>query len=174
MYHIELVEGKYCQQEKTKEKFVAEHGKTTSLLLRLTERISDTGKVVLLDSGFGVLEALLILKKQGVFASSLVKKWRYWHKHIKGDKIMTALENIEVGTTKRQPGELAGVKFDLFCLKEPDYNMILMSTYGSLSCNVDQRDSVCIVNGILKIFKYNVFLGNYYKYRCAVDAHNAK
>ena len=52
--------------------------------------------------------------------------------------------------------------------------MILMSTYGSLSCNVNQRDSVRIVNGVPKIFKYNVVVGNHYKYRDAVDAHNAK
>ena len=174
MYRIELVEGKDRPQEKPTENFFEEHGKTASLLLRLTEGIFDTGKVVILDSGFCVLEALLILKKKGVFASALVKKRRYWPKHIKGDGIKTELENIEVGTTKRLPGELAGVKFDLFCLKEPDYIMILMSTYGSLSCNVNQRDSVRIVNGVPKIFKYNVVVGNHYKYRDAVDAHNAK
>ena len=78
-----------------------------------------------------------------------------------------------MGTTKRPPGELAEVKFDLFCLKEPDYIMILMSTYGSLSCNVNQRDSVRIVNGVPKIFKDNVVVGNHYKYQDAVDAHNA-
>ena len=174
MYRIELVEGKDRPQEKPKENFVAEHGKNTSLLVRLNEGIFDTGRVVILDSGFCVLEVLLILKKHGVFASALVKQRRYWTTHIKGDEIKTKLENIEVGTTKRLPGELAGVKFDLFFLKEPDYIMILMSTYGSLSCNVNQRDGVHIVNEIPKIFKYNVVVGNHYKYRDAVDAHNAK
>ena len=174
MYRIELVEGKDRPQEKPKENFVAEHGKNTSLLVRRTEGIFDTGRVVILDSGFCVLEVLLILKKHGVFASALVKQRRYWTTHIKGDEIKTKLENIEVGTTKRLPGELAGVKFDLFFLKEPDYIMILMSTYGSLSCNVNQRDGVHIVNEIPKIFKYNVVVGNHYKYRDAVDAHNAK
>ena len=66
-----------------------------------------------------------------------MKKRRYWPKHIKGDEIKTELENIEAGTTKRLPRELAGIEFDLFCFKELDYIMILMSTYGSLSCNVN-------------------------------------
>lgn len=52
--------------------------------------------------------------------------------------------------------------------------MTLMSTYGSLNSNVNQRDSVRITDGTSITFKYNVVVGNHYKYRDAVDAHNSK
>lgn len=38
------------------------------------EKIHHTGRVVTLDSGFCVLEAIIRLKKKGVFSSALVKK----------------------------------------------------------------------------------------------------
>ena len=79
-----------------------------------------------------------------------------------------------MGVTRRLPGELDGEKFDLFCLKEPDYVMLLMSTYGSLSPMTNQRDSMRIVNGNTVTFKYNSVVGNHYEYRDAVDAHNSK
>ena len=50
--------------------------------------------------------------------------------------------------------------------------MTLMSTYGSLNSNVNQRYSVRITDGKSITFKYNVVVGNHYKYRDAVDAHN--
>jgi hypothetical protein len=52
-----------------------EHGSTTcGLLLRLTHSIWFTGKVVILNSGFCVLRAIIELVKKGVFASALIKK----------------------------------------------------------------------------------------------------
>ena len=46
-------------------------------------------------------------------------------------------------------GTLDGVPYDLFCMKEPDYVMKIMSTYGGLTEKEDQRDShrAHIVNG---------------------------
>ena len=92
----------------------------------------------------------------------------------KGDEIKEALKDKEIGVVSRLPGELDGVKFDLFCVKEPEYVMTLMSTYGSLNSNANQRDSARITNGKTITFKYNVVVGNHYKYRDAVDAHNSK
>jgi hypothetical protein len=63
--------------------------KTTSLLLDLCKDMYGTGKVVVLDSGFCVLEGLIALKKLGVFAHAVIKKRRYWPKYIPGDEIDT-------------------------------------------------------------------------------------
>jgi Transposase IS4 len=48
-------------------------GKTVGLLLRLTKTICDAGKVVILDSGFCVLKALIALKTYGIFAAAVIK-----------------------------------------------------------------------------------------------------
>ena len=174
LYAIELAEGKSRPKEKPRELFY-ELGKTAGLLLRLCQSIFQTGKIVVLDSGFCVLQAIVELKKKGVYASALVKKRRYWPKYVKGDVIKAHFKDVPIGITKRLPGELDGVKLDLFCLKEPDYVLTLMSTYGSINAKSGQKDSVRYgANGGATIFKYNVVVANHYDYRDSVDNHNSK
>ena len=43
-------------------------------LLHLTKPVWGTGKLVVLDSGFCVLQGLVELKKKGVYAHALIKK----------------------------------------------------------------------------------------------------
>ena len=49
-------------------------GKTRGILLCLTKSVWSSGKVFVLDSGFCVLQAIVELKKKGVFAAALIKK----------------------------------------------------------------------------------------------------
>jgi hypothetical protein len=74
MYAIELVEGKDAPPELRNTKLYEDKGKTAGLLLRLCQGIFSTGKVVILDSGFCVLQGLIELKKLGVYASAMIKK----------------------------------------------------------------------------------------------------
>ena len=174
IFGIELVEGKDTPREWAKPKF---HliGKTAGLLLRLCEEIFGTGKIVILDSGFCVLQAIIELKKMGVYASALVKKRRYWPKHVKGDDIAEYFEEKEFGSSERLPGVLDGEKFDLFCMKDVGYVMTLMSTYGSLQVKDGQKESVRdIGNGERKTFKYTEVIANHFDFRGAVDFHNSK
>ena len=83
MYWIELVEGKDCPKEIKNSRIAG----TAGLLLRACASLASSGKIVILDSGFCVLQALLELRKIGVFASAVIKKRRYWPKHYPGDEI---------------------------------------------------------------------------------------
>ena len=58
---------------KKEKKEFDEKGKTAALLLRLCKPIFATGKVVILDSGFCVLAAIISLTQFGVFASAMIK-----------------------------------------------------------------------------------------------------
>ena len=78
---MELVEGKDSPSQIIP-KFSNE-GKTVGLLLHVLEPIFAKGMVVILDSGFCVLRGIIELKKRGVYASALIKKCKYWPKHIK-------------------------------------------------------------------------------------------
>ena len=109
-----------------------------------------------------------------MYASALVKKRRYWPKNVDGEDAKRHMEHKEVGVTCRRPGVIDGEAFDLFCLKEPDYCMLMMSTYGSLNKKADQKESVRIVDGERKTFYYNNIVGNHFEYRDSVDNHNAK
>ena len=133
MYWIELVEGKDRPPELGLPEHSSSGGKTVGLMLRMCQSIFHSGKLVVLDSGFCVLRGIIELKKVGVFASALIKKRRYWPKDVDGEAISAYFADKDVGDADAWPGELDGVRFHLFCMKEPDYIMSLMSTYGTTS-----------------------------------------
>ena len=62
-----ILHQKLCQNSTIKEK-------TVVLLLHVLEPIFARGSVVILNSGFCVLKGIVELKKQGVYASALIKK----------------------------------------------------------------------------------------------------
>ena len=108
-------------------------GKTVGTLLWLTHPIWGGGKVLVLDSGFCVLKGIAELKKKGVFAVSLIKKRCYWPKYVDGDAINQHFSDKEVGATDALCGILEEVPVSIHCLKESDYIMMLMSSYGTLT-----------------------------------------
>ena len=98
----------------------------------LTKPVWGTGKLVVLDSGFCVLQGLVELKKKGVYAHALVKKRRYWPKHVLGDDIIVHFMEKKVGETDAIHGELDSIPFYLYGMKEPDYMIQIKATYGTL------------------------------------------
>ena len=96
---------------------------------------------MILDSGFCVLEGLIELLKISVYAGALIKKRRYWPKHVPGDKIDEHFKSKDIGDTDSMYGMMDGVPYEIFCLKEPNYIMKIMSTYGGLTVNDGQTES---------------------------------
>ena len=112
---MEMVEGRdrpreLPQDPKTK--------KTSNLLLRLCSRIKSTGKVVILDSGFCVLEGIVALKKVGVYAGALIKKRRYWPKYVPGERIEEHFQTKDVDDTDSLHGKMNGIPYDIVCMKD--------------------------------------------------------
>ena len=98
--------------------------------------------MLVLDSGFCVLQAIVELKKKGVLVASLIKKWHYRLKYFNGEVIIQYFQDKEVGATDTLPGVLDGVPVDVHCMKEPDYVMMRMSSYGTLSeCGEEKSDT---------------------------------
>jgi hypothetical protein len=73
MFGIEMVEGKDRPKDIPKPD-TDKHGPTCGLLLRLCQTMFQSGKVVILDLGFCVLQGLIELRKVGVYASAVIKK----------------------------------------------------------------------------------------------------
>lgn len=67
MFKIEMVEGNDRPPELSKD---PPNKRTIGLLLRLCEDLYNRGKVVILDSGFCVLEGIIELQKRGVYAGA--------------------------------------------------------------------------------------------------------
>jgi len=177
LWRVEMVEGKDAPPQRPKKAFADEgginKGNTVSLMMRMTEPIHGTGKVVVLDSGFCVLQGIICLLAAGVFATALIKKRRYWPKYILGDMVKAHFENKPVGATDAWEGELDGRRFHVMCMKEPDYTMMLMSTYGTLKCIGDIKHRE-LASGSVVEFRYPEVVSNHYSYRNAVDSNNAR
>ena len=102
LYQMELVEGKDAPPERGDPEF-NNTGKTVGLLLRLTKPISGTGKLVILDSGFCVLKAIIKLRKDVVFASAVIKKGSIGQKVYLVTKLKNTLRVLLLGTMTLSP-----------------------------------------------------------------------
>ena len=170
---MEIVEGKDRPVQLGIGRF-QEYGKTGSLLLRLFESIFSFGKVILLDSGFCALAAIVALRKFGVHSSALIKKWRYWPKHIDGVACKSYFESKPIGHQDSLPGTLDNVHFRIMCFKKPYYGMLLMCTYGSLIKINGSRANRRIEGEKRYTFQHCKNIENHYQNRGAIDDHNNK
>ena len=176
MWGIDLVEGKDHPRALGQQEF-DNMGSTVGLLLQMLAAIFHKGYVVILDSGFCVLKALIELRKKGVFASTLIKKRRYWPKFIHADDIKAHFDNKEVGATDSWAGKLDDIPFHVYAMIEPDYVMSLMSTYGTNNRD-NGKETHCNwrVGGEARstLFRYPEVVHNHFLYCHAVDDHNGK
>lgn len=179
MYFIELVEGKDRPQELPPPRF-NELGKTVGLVLRMCQPLFATGKCVVMDSGFCVVDALIKLRKRGVFASIMVKKRKYWPRGINGNAISEHMKEKPVGSVDALPGVKANQNFNVFCMKDPEYVTTLMATFGALD-EVEGNKAKAIrswseEDGSLSraVFQYTEPYHYYYEYRGVCDQHNAR
>ncbi|KAL7571289.1 hypothetical protein ACA910_008942 [Epithemia clementina (nom. ined.)] len=175
LWSLELVEGKDAPQQAPKPRF-SNLGNTVGLMLRVLSPIFAKGLVVILDSGFCVLKGIVELKKRGVYASALIKKRRYWPKFIRGEEIKQHFNNKQVGDCDAWKGSMDEVKFHVYAMKEPDYVMSLMSTYGTnqRKGKVTRREWIENRQKQQTSFQYPEVVGNHFLFRHSVDDHNNK
>jgi len=140
MFGIELVEGHDEPPERPRPAF-SEEGPTGGLLLRLTRAIHNTGKIVMLDSDFSVLDASMALKVCGVFATTILKKRRFWPKHCHGGDIefTMTVSNIIVGKVRALKGEHKGAPYHIICMKEERWITKAFVTYGTTTPQEDSK-----------------------------------
>lgn len=178
MWGIELVEGKDAPPERPRDP-TNEHGKTCGLLLRMCKPIYMRGMVVILYSGFCVLKGLIELSKKGVCASAVIKKRKYWPRHVPGFEMDERMrqEGVQVGDTNSLAGNLDGVDYDLLCVRDVEFVMKLMFTHGGLTVpsNAEtKRRKIKRRDGTPEtlLFKCQEPWHNHYLCRHAVDDHN--
>ena len=110
-----------------------------------------------------------------MFAAALIKKRRYWPKYVPGDDIIAPFDNKNVGDIDAIKGTMDGVPFHIHAMKELDYIMMLMSTYGmTLRMGVMKRQHYT-VEGVKKVveFQYPEIVHNHYKFHDMIDNHNS-
>ena len=83
--------------------------------------------------------------------------------------------HFDVGDVDAIKGTMDGVPFHIHAMKEPDYIMMLMSTYGmTLRMGVTKRRHYT-VEGVKKVveFQYPEIVHNHYKFCDMIDNHNS-
>ena len=176
MYRIEIVEGKHAPRQAEAEKEFSNLGKTVGLCLRLTKAIHGTGNVVVMDSGFCVLKAIIELRKKGVFSSALIKKRRYWPRYIKGEEIKEHFADKEPGSFDAMKGKMENTEFYVYGMKEPDYVLLFMTSYGVEGRQGAEQVRAVQDDGVTRKvrFQYPEVCANHYNYRDSVDNHNGR
>ena len=176
LFSLELVEGKDRPRGRAPANY-DDLGKTVGLLLRLLEPVFNTGRYVVLDSGFCVLKALVELRRNGVYACALIKKRRYWPTLVPGDAMERHFRSKDVGDVDAIAGQMRAddgvdVEYTLWGMKEPDYVMRMMATGGALRSDNTCRETSRRVGGETVRFSYTLPYEWHFKYRHAVDDHN--
>lgn len=90
--------------------------------------------------------------------------------------LTTSFADFKVGETSSLCGKLDSVLYNIFGMKEPNYTMKLMATYGSLTTKPAQKETKRTYKKdghmVSKMFKYTEPFANHCLYCHAVDNHN--
>ena len=141
LFRLELREGKDSPKNRARDPMDT-YGATVGLLFRLCKPIFNTGKIVVLDSGFCVLTAFVLLKEAGVYAAAVIKKRRYWPKYVDGTLMDTHMQNKEIGDVDIMQGKLKDKKCIYLLMKEPAFVMKMMATYGDMEVASHQEKTI--------------------------------
>ena len=76
---------------------------------------------------------LFSYERKVCFAVALIKKHHYWPQYIPSDNIISRFAEKGIGESDALQGMLDDVKFHVVAMKEPDYVMMFMTTYGTLA-----------------------------------------
>ena len=119
--------------------------KTINLLLNMTEPIDRTGMVNTGNSGVCVVMGVMALQKFGMHGQFLIKKRKYWPKHVPGDYINGYMPETFVQ-------EMEAQQFFVHCTKDCDYITKIMSMHGVLD-EIQDHATWRLMDGVWRTFK---------------------
>ena len=96
--------------------------------------------MVVMDRGLCVLEGLVSMVEKGVFGSALIKKRRCQPKGVPEEDIIWHMKNKKVGDLDAVPGSIRGKSYRIMDIKDTNYVMLTMKTYGKLE-NLEGSDT---------------------------------
>ncbi len=88
------------------------------------------------------MKAIMELRWNGLFGCGLIKKQKYWPKHIPGDALKAFLDQdgVQVGDFIAVTGRLDGIDYNIWAMKD-DYVMKMMTCGGPLLSNDSCKDA---------------------------------
>jgi hypothetical protein len=138
----------------------------------MTKSIHGTGRVVILDSGFGQPAVVTALKSKGLYTTAVIKKKRYWPAGVPGDNIRTHMYGKDVGKQQVLEGK-QGTPYEglwLGAMADSKHTSLMCNSWATT--NETGPTKKRRVGTALVEFKYGEYQHFYYKGRNAVDANN--
>ena len=174
LFRVEMV----GDPENTKFRDICE-GKLAPLVLRMTEPLFGGGNVVALDSGFGALEVIRKLQEHGLYGVAIIKKKRYWPKHVGGEDLKARSAGGPVGSVVARCGTFTTTtgqeqKFYVVGQRDSKACILAMSTWGTTTSSggPETRTIRRRMEGEIVQFTRPSILAWYYHARHAVDDSN--
>ena len=159
---MEIVEGRAHPPQRGLPEYEAEFGKSVSLILRMSKTIFHSGRVVVMDSAFCQLNALIELLRRGVFALVVIKKKRFWPRSVRGQEMDEKVGATPIGTVAVLQGAMGANRFMLIALRDSKHVLKLMSTYGSIDRVEPPKRRMDQVTHNIVSFKYPEVISHYY------------
>ena len=163
--------GEYAEPAVTEDE--AKFGKRGGLALRMARPFYSSGTVVVMDSAFCVVAALLEMQRRGVFAAAVVRKRRdCWPRHLDGvAQAVDTMRTRPVGQLHARRGASEDqVPIAHFFVNHGNAVVQLLSTYGSGALGHEQR-KVRTEDKVLS-YRRNAVLDDYCRARRAADLHS--
>ena len=98
---------------------------------------------------------------------------RYWPKGVHEydiNKYFRWKNIVDVGCLINEWDE---TEFNVFILKNTDYNIMVLSNFSDLTVTEGQKEKIRMDNGEVIRFNYPKIVMDHYRYRRAVENHNA-
>ena len=86
------------------------------------------------------------MRKRGVYGSALIKRRCYFYKKVCRYGVNESF-STKNGDVLCLSGEWDEIEFNIFVMKEPDYNIMIMSTFKGLTVLEDHKEEKIMVNG---------------------------
>ena len=173
IWFAEIVGGRGQPRERRRPEF-DDIGKTLGKMLRCTRPIWKCAMVVIMDSVFCVIKGFVELWKKGIFGAAVIKKHRNQPTNFKGDATNDHFAPKEVGNVDAVKQVEYGLAYHVFCTKDPDYVIKLITAYRTLE-PTDKRTRRKLKHGDVmekRQFMYTEVVANYFLYQHQIDDNN--
>ena len=90
-----------------------------------------------------MLKAIVELRRNGLYGCALIKKRKYWPKHVPGDAMKAFFDEdgVQVGDFNAVTERLDGIDYNIWAMKEPNYVMKIMSSSGPLQSDENYKEA---------------------------------
>ena len=108
-----------------------------------------------MESCLCVLNGLVGVCDRWLYGSTVVNRCRSWPTGIYGDQIDTHFETNQIDEHDCHSVNWKGVYFCVFFVKEPNYNIIIISRYSGIMFRDDPKEGYLLPKGQVLTFKYS-------------------